>query len=82
MFVEVGLCARMACLEWASRLSLAAEQSIEVGSRSMDVRVCTSWTISKKGMFRVGKWASPCCGTKHSSGVKKHGYGVFRSWTL
>ena len=23
--------------------------------------VCTSWTLCAKGMFRVGKWAFPCC---------------------
>ena len=33
--VQGGLCKRGACSEWASGLSLATEQSIDVGSRSM-----------------------------------------------
>ena len=37
--VQDGLCERGACSEWASGLSLAAEQSIEVGSRNMDMGI-------------------------------------------
>ena len=37
--VQGGLCKRGACSSWASGLSLAAEQSIEVGSRNMDMGV-------------------------------------------
>ena len=37
--VQGGLCKRGACSEWASGLSLAAEQSIDVGSRNMDMGV-------------------------------------------
>ena len=37
--VQGGLCERGACSEWASGLSLAAEQSIEVGSRNMNMGV-------------------------------------------
>ena len=22
---------------------------------------CTRWTLQERGMFRVGKWAFPCC---------------------
>ena len=35
--VQGGLCKRGACSEWASGLSLAAEQRIAVGSRNMDI---------------------------------------------
>ena len=51
--VQVGL-VRGACSEWASRLSLAAEQSIEVGSTSMDV-------VLQVALFRIkacSEWAS------------------------
>ena len=37
--VQGGLCKRGAFLEWASGLSLAAEQSIDVGSRNMNMGV-------------------------------------------
>ena len=37
--VQGGLCKRGACSEWASGLSLAPEQSIDVGSRNMDMGV-------------------------------------------
>ena len=37
--VEGGLYRRGACSEWASGLSLAAEQSIDMGSRNMDMGV-------------------------------------------
>ena len=37
--VEGGLCKRGACSEWASGLSLAAKQSIDMGSRNMDMGV-------------------------------------------
>ena len=36
-FVPVGPCGRRACFKWASGFSLAAEQSIEIRSRSMDL---------------------------------------------
>ena len=54
--VQDALCKRGAGSEWASGLCLAAEQSIEVGSRNMD------WAFVQGGlcwdMFKVGKWAS------------------------
>ena len=37
--VQGGLCKRGACSEWASGLSLAAEQSMDVGSRNMNMGV-------------------------------------------
>ena len=37
--VQGGLCKREACSSWASGLSLAAEQSIDVGSRNMNMGV-------------------------------------------
>ena len=37
--VQGGLCKRGACSEWARGLSLAAEQSIDVGSRNMKMGV-------------------------------------------
>ena len=92
-----GTLLKKGCTEWARGLSLAAEQSIDVGSRNMDMGVLQvalfwrrdvqsgqvgfplllnkalnwghetwiwafyKWHSSEKGMFRVGKWASPCC---------------------
>ena len=37
--LDGGLCKRGACSEWVSGLSLAAEQSIDVRSRNMDMGV-------------------------------------------
>ena len=47
--VQGGLCKRGTCSDWASGLSLAAEQGIDVGSRNMDMGVlqvalgCSEW---------------------------------------
>ena len=57
--VEGGLYRRGACPEWASGLSLAAEQSIDMGSRNMDMGFY-KWHSFVQGMFRMGKWAFPC----------------------
>ena len=58
--VQGGLYKRGACSEWASGLSLAAEQSIGRGQETW------IWAFYKlhsfeEGMFGVGKWAFPCC---------------------
>ena len=96
--VQGGLCGRGACSEWASGLSLAAEQSIgrsqeawigrlykvdfveeghvqgvHVGfplllnkALKWDQKKKLKWAFYKwhsfeEGMFKVGKWAFPCC---------------------
>ena len=56
--VQGGLCERGACSEWASGLSLAAEQSIGWSQKAW------IWAFVQGGlcwgMFIVGKWAFPC----------------------
>ena len=31
------------------------------GVKKHGLDVCTRWTLWKRGKFRVGKWAFPCC---------------------
>ena len=66
---------------WPSGLSLAAEQGIQVGLRSMESGHCTRCTLWKKNTLKAGKWAFPCYSTKHSSAVKEDGFGVSTSLT-
>ena len=75
-FVQVGLCGPRAS-EWAPGLSLTAEQSIQVGSRSMHAGF-VNWTLWKKGMFGLAKWAFPCCETKHGSGQEAWIWGIYK----
>ena len=53
--VQGGLCKRGACSEWASGLSLAAEQSIGCGVKKHGYGLFTSCTLLKK---RCSEWAS------------------------
>ena len=53
--VQGGLCKRGACSKWANGLSLAAEQSIEVGSRNMDMGFLQVAPLLEKG---CSEWAS------------------------
>ena len=52
---------------WASGLSLAVEQSISRSQKAMNRGQETwIWAFNKlhsfeEGVFRVGKWAFPCC---------------------
>ena len=62
-FLQVGLCGRRACRKRESGLSLAAEQRLN-GVKMLGFGVCTIWTLWKKGMFKAGKLAFPCCSTK------------------
>ena len=58
--VQGRLCNRGACSDSASELSLAAEQSMNGGQESW-IWAFYKWDSFEVEMFRVGKWAFPCC---------------------
>ena len=79
--IQGALCKRGACSEWASGLSLAAEQSIEVGSRNMNMGVLQV-ALFKRRDVQSGQVGFPLLLNKALGGVKKHEYGRFTSGTL
>ena len=69
MFVQGEYCKRGACSKWASGLSLAAEQSIEVGSRSMDMAFYKLHSFDE-GHVQSGRVSFPFFPNKALAGVK------------
>ena len=69
------------CSECASELSLAAEQSIEVGSRNMDIGFLQVALFSRRDV-QSGQVSFPSLLNKKLAGVKNHGLGVCTRWTL
>ena len=69
------------CSEWASGLSLAAEQSI---GRSQEAWIGRLYKVDfiREGHVQSGQVGFPLLLNKALAGVKKHGYGGFTSCTL